>query len=219
MTTPSDKRPLNVQEVGLGEGNVIPLNARERSLLKVSPSAQHWHALLKDALRKVRMCGRSLELDGTNHAPYAVSYEYGWDRKLRGRRSPGSDAWFYRLKVHFALRDGDDLHVVKTEEQRNAKNLVNCLVYLGTAHAADIPEIRRMTSMVQVEVENLERACLAKAQAQFERPRFKKFFHRLVVKRLRSDIESEIGPILERFPIQVLLDIINEKIVEDIHET
>ncbi len=206
----------NITEVELGSPDytVVPLNSREKSLLRL-PSASHYHKLLLDLIDTVRIISRGVRRDSvgwTSGAPYDVFFEYGWDR----HRSAA-----FLLKAAYKIRlDGNGRVCVddKRTEVIEGPGLVACLYHLDRIYEHDVKAAMKTLSTVSVHLENRTRALHRELDQYVAGDRFRRVVHRWIASKMKAEMVFDLKLILERYPAHALSECLNALVVEEVHD-
>lgn len=207
----------NITEVEIGSPDytVVPLNSREKKLLK-APSSSHYHKLLLELLKTVKLSHREIRKDSVgwnSGTPYEVNFEYGWGE--------GESAAFL-LRVSYKIRMSSNGRVVIDEKRPvpvEGPGLVACLYQLDKICNNDVDAAVRVCSTVQVQTETKTRECLRHSEKDIQGKEFEEFVHTWISNRMKVGIRNDLAPLLARYPAHALMDALNEFVVEDVHET
>lgn len=208
----------NVTEVVIGSTDylVVPLNGREKRLLK-APSFAHLHKLLLELVSGVKLVSREIvhrAQDGfQSSAPYEVVYEYGWDRR--------KSAAAFLVKVTFKIRLSQNGTVIVDEwkyEVKRGPTLVDNLVYLELIDDRDYQPALKVLSTVITQAEAAEARCIKDAERAVNSTSFRKALHRWVRLKMKEAMRQELAPLLARYPADALVEHLSELVVEELHE-
>lgn len=211
-----DVKP-NITEVELGSPDykVVPLNAREKRLLK-APSSAHYHRLLLETLDTVRLSHQEVRRHGegwSNGTPYEATFEYGW--------SEGESAAFL-LQATYRFRMAPNGSVQVDEKRTNVidgPGLAACLYQLDKITERDLEGVLQICSTVATNLEAKVRECLRASEQRLQSDDFQSAFHGWVRERMKAEMRFDLKPLLSRYPAEALSEILNEFVVEEIHET
>jgi hypothetical protein len=209
------KTTITEVELGSTDYTVIPLNSREKRLLK-APSSAHYHKLLLEAIASANLVFKDVkrtDKDRWTDVPYMVSFGYGWVRARSAKIFLSLSNYKVRLTERGAVS------VVESEHSgMKPIELVDLLLISQKAHVDDKAAISSVLSTVSVQLERKIAEARQKADRRLASPRFQAALHRWVNKKMAFEMRADLAPLLTRYPADALAQRLAELVVEGVHD-